>query len=197
MAMLRMALGLGLIYVAAPRVIKHSDLLAGWLGMIGIVLMLHCGFFDVLSLVWRRMGIDAPPLMNHPLMSTSLGDFWGHRWNRAFRDVAHRFLFRPLLRPLGTGGATLASFGFSGVVHDIVISLPAGGGYGLPTLYFLLHGCGLLAERSRFGRWLGLRRGVNGRLFCAVLILGPLGLVFHPPFVREIILPMLRALGTL
>jgi len=193
----RIALGLILIYLAAPLTLSHSDLLAGWLGMIGLLLMLHCGLFDFLSLAWRRAGINALPLMNHPLHATSLGDFWGHRWNRAFRDVAHRFLFRPLLRPLGAAGATMAAFFFSGVVHDVVISLPAGGGYGLPTIYFLLQGAGLLVERSRLGESFGLRRGFRGRLFCAAVTIAPLGLLFHPPFVREIILPMLRAMGAL
>lgn len=91
----------------------------------------------------------------------------------------------------------MAAFFFSGVVHDAVISLPAAGGYGLPTIYFLLQGAGLLAERSRLGERFGLRRGFRGRLFCAAATIAPLGLLFHPPFVREIILPMLRALGAL
>jgi hypothetical protein len=98
---------------------------------------------------------------------------------------------------LGAAGATLAAFLFSGVIHDLVISVPAGGGYGLPTAYFLLQGVGLLAERSSVGERLKLRRGLRGRLFCAVVTVGPLGLLFHPPFVREIILPMLRAFGAL
>ena len=193
----RITLGFALIYAAAPLARGHSELVAGWLGMTGLLMILHCGVFDVLSLAWRRAGVDAPPLMNHPLWSTSLADFWGHRWNRAFRDVAHRYLFRPLLRPLGAAGATLAAFLFSGVVHDIVISLPAGGGYGLPTLYFVLQGLGLLIERSKAGQRLGLRRGLRGRLFCAAVTIGPLGLLFHPPFVRGIIVPMLRAIGAL
>jgi len=193
----RMTLGILLIYMAAPRAHGYSALAAGRCGMIGLLLLLHFGLFDVLSLAWRRAGIDALPLMNHPLRATSLSDFWGRRWNRAFRDVAHRFLFRPLMRPLGTAGATLATFYFSGVVHDIVISLPAGRGFGLPTLYFLLQGLGLLAQHSRVGARLSLRHGWRGRLFCAVVTIGPLGLLFHPPFVREIILPMLRALGAL
>lgn len=147
----RIALGAALIYLTAPLALGYSVLAAGWSGMIGMLLLLHCGLFDLLSLAWRRAGIEALPLMNHPLRASSLSDFWGKRWNRAFRDVAHRFLFRPLVRPLGTAGATLAAFFFSGIVHDVVISLPAGGGYGLPTLYFLLQGTGLLAEHGRWG----------------------------------------------
>jgi len=69
-------------------------MLAGWLGMIGIVVTLHFGIFHALSCLWRRASVEARPLMHAPLASTSLSEFWGRRWNTAFRDLTHRFLFR-------------------------------------------------------------------------------------------------------
>jgi hypothetical protein len=194
-ALAKTAAGIFLLAGVAPPMIQSYPLLAGWLGMIGIVLVLHFGIFHLLSLAWRRAGIAAPPLMNRPLAAQSLSDFWSRRWNVAFRDVGHRFVFRPLVPRLGIALATLAVFLFSGVVHDLVISLPVGAGYGGPTLYFALQGLAVLVERSSVGKRAGLRDGWRGRLFAAATVLLPVGLLFHPPFVLNAIVPTLAALG--
>jgi len=91
--------------------------------------------------------------------------------------------------------ATLAVFAISGLMHELVISLPAHGGYGLPTAYFILQGFGVLVERSRLGRRIGLGRGLRGWLFTLACAAGPAFWLFHPTFVRNVILPMLRAFG--
>src|SRR5262249_3022444 len=150
-----------------PRLPAGWDLAAGWVGMVGSILILHFGTFHLLSCAWRSAGVAARPLMNRPLAATGVADFWGKRWNTAFRDLTHRFLFRPLTGLLGPRGAVLAGFLFSGVVHDLVISVPAGGGYGGPTLFFCVQAGALLAERSPLGKRLGLGRGWRGRLFTA------------------------------
>ena len=133
--------------------------------------------------------------MNWPLASTSVSEFWGRRWNTAFRDLTHRFLFRPVSTRLGARWALVAGFVFSGVLHDLVISVPAGGGYGGPSLFFALQGVAILVERGRVGRWLGLGQSARGWLFTMGILLMPLYGLFHPPFVREIVVPFLRALG--
>jgi D-alanyl-lipoteichoic acid acyltransferase DltB (MBOAT superfamily) len=134
-------------------------------------------------------------LMHAPLWATSLADFWGRRWNTAFHELVHRFAFRPLRRVAGAGGATLAVFFVSGLVHELVISVPARGGYGGPTIYFLISGLGVLAEHSRMGRRAGLGAGWRGRVFTLTVAAGPVPLLFHPPFVHHIILPLLHAIG--
>ncbi len=196
-AFAKTALGVVLIFEAARSVADENPLLVGWVGMIGSVFALHFGIFHLLSCAWRQVEVEAKPLMNWPVLATSVSDFWGRRWNTAFRDLTHRFLFRPLVARLGARGAVLVGFLFSGVVHEVVISFPAGGGYGGPTLFFALQGVALLVERSAVGRRMGLGSGFRGRFFTGVVLLAPVYVLFHPPFVLEIIVPFLGALGEL
>jgi hypothetical protein len=65
----------------------------------------------------------------------------------------------------------------------------------LPTAYFILQGLAVLFERSRIGRRVGLGRGVRGWLFTLACTAGPAFWLFHPFFVRNVILPMLQAFG--
>ena len=191
----RIFVGLFLLFVIARQ--ASQPLLAGWIGMVGLVLLLHFGFFHLLSAGWRALRVEALPLMNAPLRSTGVSEFWGQRWNAAFNDLALRFVFRPVVRRLGMAGATLLAFFVSGLIHELVISLPAGAGFGLPSGYFLLQGLGVLTERSAAGERLGLGTGLRGRLFTMIVVAGPAFWLFHPPFVREVILPFMQAIGAL
>ena len=196
-AALKTAFGVALIWAGVRAVLPIHPLLAGWIGMTGIMFVLHFGTFHLLSLTWRSLGIDARPVMRNPLRSTSLAEFWGRRWNTAFHELAARFTFRPLRRVAGPVAATLLAFLASGLIHELVISVPARGGYGLPTGYFLLQGLGLLGERARVARRLGLGRAGRGRLFTLVVAAGPAFWLFPPVFIRAVILPMLAAIGAL
>lgn len=189
-------LGAGLLWLGARQVAPGHPLMRGWIGMIGLVMLLHFGVLQLVLRAWRRVGYDAPPLMDHPLRACSVGEFWNVRWNTAFRQLAHGFIFRPLVRRIGVGPAMLITFLVSGLVHDLVISAPAGGGYGLPTLYFLLQGAGLYFERSAAGRrW--LRRPMAKRIYAMAVVIAPVGLLFHPMFVRRVMLPFMVAIGAL
>lgn len=186
----------GIVFWNAQRWIGTDwPIVLGWAGMIGTILMLHFGSFQLLSCAWRAAGIDAPPLMNQPLRSTSVVEFWSRRWNTAFRDLTHQFVFRPLSYRLGPKWAILLGFFLSGIVHDLVISVPAEGGYGGPTCFFTLQAVAILAERSRLGRWMGLGRGWRGWLFTAMALLLPARLLFHDRFVTVIVVPFMTALG--
>ena len=196
-AALKMLFGAALLFGVARMIPPQHEYLVGWIGMIGFVLILHFGAFHLLSCGWRRLGVEARPLMNKPLASTSLREFWGRRWNTAFRDLTHRFLFRPCASWLGPRWGILAAFMFSGAIHDLVISVPARGGYGGPTLFFAIQGAGMLIERSLFGRRIGLGSHWQGRCFAIVLLVAPAGLLFHRPFVVGIVLPFMQALGAI
>jgi alginate O-acetyltransferase complex protein AlgI len=189
------ALGAGLLLLASTDTILARPQIAPWLGLLALGLLLHCGLFHGLSILWRRAGISAPPIMHWSIRATSVADFWGRRWNLAFRELANRFVYRPLIARVGATAALGITFLVSGLIHDLVISLPAGAGYGRPTLYFLLQGVGVLAEHSRIGRRWGLGRGLVGRLFAAVVVLAPIGLMFHRSFLDRVMLPMLQAIA--
>ena len=178
------------LYWALAR-LAGGEMLSAWIGMIGLIFMLHFGSFHVLALFWRSVGVPVEPLMNNPAAAVSLGEFWGRRWNAAFNEIVERFIFRPLARSKGIAIASMTAFFASGLIHDFVISVPAGGGYGLPTFYFLLQGTGVWIERSVLGKQVWLRRGFRGWLFTVVVTAGPACLLFHPPFARAIVLPMM------
>jgi D-alanyl-lipoteichoic acid acyltransferase DltB (MBOAT superfamily) len=163
--------------------------------LLGFVFLLHFGFFHLLALAWRAAGVHATPLMRAPLLARSLGEFWGRRWNTAFHQLTTGFLFQPLRGVVEVRTATMLAFLASGLTHDLVISVPARGGYGLPTLYFLLQGAGVLFQHTKIARQCHLDRGIPGRLFTILVAAGPVFWLFHPPFIRHVILPMLHAFG--
>jgi alginate O-acetyltransferase complex protein AlgI len=191
------AAGAVVLWAVARAAPEDQPLLRGWIGMLGLILLLHFGSFQLVSLAWQRAGICAPPIMAAPLRSTSLAEFWGKRWNLGFRQLAHDLIFRPLHRALGVGVAGFLVFVAAGLIHDLVISVPARGGYGLPTTYFVIQGLGVAAERSRFGRRIGLGHGTRGWLFMAAVTAVPAFWLFHPPFVRRVVLPFMHAIHAL
>jgi alginate O-acetyltransferase complex protein AlgI len=196
-ATLETILGAILLWVMARSLPTGQPLVRGWVGMVGLILLLHFGTFQIVALLWQSLGVKAESIMSEPLRSTSLGEFWGKRWNLGFRQLAHELIFRPLHRTLGPNTAGFLVFAVSGLIHDLVISLPASGGYGLPTLYFLLQGTGVTVERSRFGKRFGLGQGVRGWCFMVVFLTVPVFGLFHPWFVLRVILPFMRAIHAL
>ncbi len=183
---------LGIICIAwlAPRAAAWHPLFGGWIAMVGLVMVLHFGAFHLLALTWRCLGRQVRPIMYQPLLATSVGDFWSHRWNLAFRDFAHLFVMRPLARRWNGTVAMWGCFMFSGLVHELAISVPAQAGFGWPLAYFLLQAVGVSFERSSVGRQFGIKNRWTGWVF-ACLVVGPPALfLFHPPFVTTVILPL-------
>jgi hypothetical protein len=179
---------LGICLIFGSRLFEEA-LLGGWIAMVGVAFCLHFGGFHLLSCFWRSRGIQAVPLMDRPMLASSVSEFWGKRWNVAFRDLTHRMVFLPVLKRHGRNTALMAGFLFSGVIHELAITVPAGGGYGGPMLFFILQGCAALFERSKSGKRLGLGKGLRGQFFTQGLLLLTVGLLFPPPFVLWIINP--------
>ncbi len=178
-------------FLALPPLTQSvSNGLTATVGMIGIVLMLHFGVLDLFSLILRRNGILSTSLMNAPWQATGVAEFWS-RWNTGFRDLSREMIFYPLVRRRRAKLGLWATFLFSGLVHDLVISIPAHGGYGGPTLYFLTQAVAVTFERSKLGKRLGVFQSWQGRLFTVAVVLLPVTLLFHFPFQENVVLPML------
>jgi hypothetical protein len=186
--------GVSLFILAGKLVSTESTAAGAWLAMTAFILSIHCGLFHLLSCLWRTLGWDAQPLMNRPLASRSVTDFWGRRWNRAFRDLTYPAIFRPLATRYGPATGTLAVFVFSGLVHELVISIPAGGGFGRPTFYFLLQGLVVLTENQFIKNPLSRKHSFVHRTVATIVVAAPLPLLFHPPFVNLVVVPFVKTI---
>jgi hypothetical protein len=194
-ALVKTVFGVALMSWASTHGVNGNPWLVAWVGMFGLIFALHFGALHVVSWIWRRFGFVAPSIMRAPIAATSLANLWGERWNIAFADAARRFLLRPLARRYGVRAAGAIVFLISGLVHETVISLPARGGWGGPTLYFLLQGAGIALEKSAFGLRAGLGSGIRGRLWTLLVAVAPIPLLFHGAFVRNVIVPFYRMLN--
>ncbi len=170
--------------------------LATLLLLSGISLGAHFGALNILAGVWRYAGVRVSSLFRAPQLSCSLAEFWGKRWNLAFSEMTAIAVFRPMKQCLvksrfGRTISIVMAFGFSGLLHELAISVPVQSDYGWPLLYFVIHAIGVqleayvirqesnwLANRwvDAVGRWLGccfrypscfigsFLRAVSGRL---------------------------------
>jgi len=168
----RFAIGLA-IFLAA------RELDSVWLALPGLSLMLHFGIFNLAAGAWRALGIDVDSLFRAPLYATTLSEFWGRRWNLAFSEMTAAAVYRPL----GGGAlALVAAFAFSGLLHELAISVPVRAGFGLPMAYFALHGVLVVIER---------KLEIHSRVWTAFWILAPLPILFHAPFLDGVVRPLL------
>jgi hypothetical protein len=191
--LVRMAAGIVLVALARLAWVEtHSRILATAIFLPGLSLIVHFGVFNILAGAWRWAGVDCKPLFRAPLRSTSLGEFWGRRWNLAFSEMTALAIYQPLARRTGRRTALTASFVGSGLLHELAISVPVQAGYGLPLSYFALHGALMAIETrlSRAGHPID-RRPWLGRTWTLAWLLLPLPILFHRPFLAGVVWPML------
>lgn len=193
MAAAKTVLGSLLLFGISPQLVVVHEGVAGWTAMVGIIFLFHFGGFHLLALMWRQMGRDVSPIMNAPAAANSLSEFWSRRWNTAFRDFSHACIFRPVAKRWNATAAIWVGFAFSGLVHELAISVPSGAGYGLPTGYFLLQGLGISVERRAARLGIPVRSGIYGWCFAAVITVPAAYWLFHPTFVHRVILPLISS----
>ncbi|XP_050208702.1 acyl-CoA--sterol O-acyltransferase 1-like [Mercurialis annua] len=141
------------------------------------------------------LGIELEPQFNEPYLSTSLQDFWGHRWNLMVTSILRPTVYEPtrfiFTRFIGRTWATLpavfGTFVVSAVMHELMFYYL---GRVKPTgdisVFFLLHGFCLTAE-------IALKKALNGRWRLPGLVSGFLTVgfvlttgfwLFFPKFVQ-------------
>ncbi len=179
-----------------PRVFPVSDYAQAWFAVAGVFYLLYFTLFQWSSLILRYAGVHAAPFMHEPFLLTSLSDFWGKRWNMAFRQLMHDFFFKTVSISHGPHLAAWLVFFMSGVFHELIFSLPAQGGWGQPMLYFMIQWFGMRMEKTKWGRR-HLKRKLAGKIYAFVILILPVKLLFHDPFMYRVIIPFIRAIHSI
>lgn len=103
-----------------------------YLCLITAFLFLLMGFSEALVGIWRLNGFDAGHAFRAPILSTSLIEFWGKRWNMAVHEFLKREIYLPFVKITSPAMSTILAFLFSGILHELFLSIPARERYGLP-----------------------------------------------------------------
>jgi hypothetical protein len=165
-----------------------------WIALVGFGFLSLVVRLDIWVLVFRAMGFAVERMWDCPIAATSLGDFWGERWNRLVSGFLREVVFQPVARRAGAQVALIAVFLYSGLYHEIV-SFMARSGYGGPALYFLVQYLGVAIENRRPARRFFHDHPRLGRAWTAAVVVLPVGLIVQPGLVDGYLVPMLLTTG--
>jgi hypothetical protein len=186
--------GAGLLWLV-PRFLPPGTpvTIRVWIALIGFGWFTLFARLDLVTLIFR-LGFPVEKLFVCPFAATTLGEFWGQRWNRVVSGMLRDTIFLPLSRRAGTHTALFAVFLYSGMYHEFT-SFMAGSGYGKPLAYFLIQFAGVSLEtirpiRLRFRRHLWL-----GRLWTIAIVVLPCPLFLHQAFLDTVMVPLFTTMG--
>ncbi|MFC7336694.1 MBOAT family protein [Haloferula chungangensis] len=169
--------------------------LVWWMGWRQIFVMFlpmslgfHFGALRVLKAGLRAAGYPVRTLFPNLLRARGVADFWSRRWNVGYSQMMQRLVGRPVEKLLGGSAGVMAVFVGSGLLHELAITLPVGSGFGMPTLFFSVHGLLTLLEK-----WAGRSLGKVPALLAVAV---PLGVLFPPAFQSEVIAKCLGVFGS-
>jgi hypothetical protein len=196
MGISRILAGFILIFIGHKLLLLNLDkeltyiLVSGCL-LIGLSLILHFGMLSISAGMWHFSGVNTYLLFRQPYKATSLTEFWSKRWNIAFSEMTSVAIFRPLKNKIGPATALMLAFMFSGLLHELALSVPVNAGYGLPMIYFIIQGCIVLFEKFLISRKI---RFLQNRVIAAIWVFFwlalPMPLLFHPEFIKQIVWPL-------
>jgi len=158
--------------------------------LVGLSFILHFGILNLSTASWRFSGVDVKELFRSPYKARSLKEFWGKRWNMAFSEMTAIVVYKPLKVTYGIPLAMIASFLVSGLLHEIAISFPVKMGYGLPFLYFVLHGIAMYAEGKISLIKQITAHPILSHVWVFAWLILPMPLLFHHEFIVEVVEPL-------
>ncbi|MFO0684678.1 MAG: MBOAT family protein [Sandaracinus sp.] len=147
-----LALGLGTIALAP------QGALALPVRCLGAVLVM-VGAMDTLSAFLRTallgIGIEVPAVQEDPILSRTLGEFWGRRWNRAVGGWLRKHCFTPLARRGRPRAGLALAFVASALLHFWPVFVALGLGPALLMAGFFGAQAILVVVEARLGiaRW--------------------------------------------
>jgi len=82
----------------------------------------------------------------------------------------------------------MLAFIFSGLLHELALSVPVNHGYGLPLLYFIIQGLLILAEKALASRKvMFLKNNMVAHAWVFFWLVAPAPLLFHTQFIKQIV----------
>jgi hypothetical protein len=172
------ALGYSLAFSVAPRcegALHHALRWAG--GGLFSYGAVDAGI-ALITAGYRAFGLVLPEIHRAPILSRSLQEFWGERWNLTVRDWFYRHCFLPLARRRRPSLGVLAAFAASTLIHVwlalVVTTWPLAAMMGS---FFVVQGILMLVER-RLGvlAW----RPALGRAWTVLCLVGSMPLFVEP-----------------
>jgi hypothetical protein len=133
---------------------------------------------------YRAGGFRIPTMHDDPILSRTLTEFWGERWNRAVHGLLDAHCFRPLARRRFARLGVVAAFVGSALLHAwlVFVALRDARMTLLMAVFFLAQGALMLLERALgVARWrpaLGRAWTVGWMLVTTPLFVEPLLRVF-------------------
>jgi hypothetical protein len=118
--------------------------MAGLLLCYGLIESVH----STLLILYRAVGIEHERINVFPVVSTTLVEFWGRRWNRVVAGWLRDYAFLPLARRGRAQLGIAAAFLGSTALHFWSAAVPLGVASGLTMgSFFVVHGAALMLER--------------------------------------------------
>lgn len=163
--------------------------------LIYLLLDLFLGFFNIL--INFVFGIELELPSNEPYLSSSLGDFWGKRWNLMVTYILRHTVYIPvrklmsktILDPQWTQlVGIIATFLVSGLMHELLFYHVT---HVTPTwevtCFFVLHGVCVVVEIG-VKKWLDHKWRVHWAIsgpITVVFVVSTAAWLFFPPLLRD------------
>ena len=173
------AIGLMIVIDIAPAIDGTGYWVLRWLGGALFFYGLADAVEGVVRTLYRAIGISVPRQQIVPIVSRSVQEFWGKRWNRAVSAWLRTHCFLPFARRRQIRTGLVAAFCASAVFHAYFTWVAVGGIMALAMVaFFLIQGGFVLLElQTHVTRWdpiLAHAWTVVAVLGCSPLFIEPL-----------------------